>query len=172
MGIHFELKGGRVEILMKEYLQECIDAYGEAINTNAATPPNKDLSVVNENSAKLDERRNKLFLVHIVQKLLHVPTKRSRRDLQVGIGFLCTMVKDPRLQELMKLWRMLQYIRGTIDLKRIVSLENNAKMDIYIDAAHTTHQEFKGQTGGCVIMGNGVIHARSNKQKLNTMSLT
>ena len=106
-----------------------------------------------------------------MQKLLHV-SKRSRLDLQVGIGCLCTRVKDPRLQDWMKLRRMLQYIRGTIDLRRIVSLENNAKMDIYIDAAHATHQDFKGQTGGCVIMGDGVIHARSNKQKLNTKSST
>jgi len=66
LGINFEIKNGKVEILMREYLQECIDAYGEAINTNAATPANKDLFVVNEKSERLDERRNKLF-VHIVQ---------------------------------------------------------------------------------------------------------
>jgi len=137
---------------------------------NAATPANKDLFVFNEKSQPLDERRAKIY-VHIVQKLLHV-CKRSRLDLQVGIGYMCTRVKDPRQQDWMKLRRMLQYIRGTMDLKRVVSLENSLKMDIFIDASHATHHDMKGQTGGCIMMGDGVIHGRSNKQKLNTKSST
>ena len=170
LGMDFVIKDRKVEIMMKSYLQECIDAYGEAINTNAATPANKDLFVFNEKSQPLDERRAKIY-VHIVQKLLHV-CKRSRLDLQVGIGYMCTRVKDPRQQDWMKLRRMLQYIRGTMDLKRVVSLESSLKMDIFIDASHATHHDMKGQTGGCIMMGDGVIHGRSNKQKLNTKSST
>jgi len=93
LGIGFTIKDKKVEIIMTTYLQECIDAYGEAINTNAATPANRDLFVLNPDSTQLEERRAKLF-VHIVAKLLHV-CKCGRLDLQVGVGYLCTRVKDP-----------------------------------------------------------------------------
>jgi len=168
LDIDFTIKDKKVEIVMKTYLQECIDAYGEAINTNAATPANRDLFVLNPDSIPLEERRAKLF-VHIVAKLLHV-CERGRLNLQVGIGYLCTRVKDPRQQDWIKLRRMLQYIRGTIDLKRVVSLESSMKMDVYIDASHATHHDMKGQTGGCIMMGDGVIHGRSNNQKLNLLA--
>jgi len=67
---------------------------------------------------------------------------------------------------------MLQYIRGTINMKRVVLLGSSMTMDVYIDASHATHHDMKGQTGGCIMMGDGVIHGRSNKQKLNTKSST
>jgi len=41
---------------------------------------------------------------------------------------------------------------------------------LYIDASHATRHGMRGQTGGCILMGNGVLHRRSNKQKLNTKS--
>lgn len=66
----------------------------------------------------------------------------------------------------------MQYIRGAIDLKRIVSLENSLRMDVYIDASHATLHDMRGQTGRCIMMGDGVLHGRSNKQKLNTKSST
>jgi len=49
LGIEFKINDGKDEILMKTYLQECIDAYGEAINTNATTPANKGLFVFTVN---------------------------------------------------------------------------------------------------------------------------
>ncbi len=42
----------------------------------------------------------------------------------------------------------------------------------FIDASYAVHQNFRGQTGGCMSMGWGVFHAKSSKQKLNTKSST
>ena len=45
-------------------------------------------------------------------------------------------------------------------------------MDIFIDASHACHDNMRGQTGGCISMGYGVLHARSSKQNLNSKSST
>jgi len=45
-------------------------------------------------------------------------------------------------------------------------------MEIYTDASHATHLDMRGHTGGCVVMGDGVLHCRSSKQRLNAKSST
>ena len=42
-------------------------------------------------------------------------------------------------------------------------------MRIYIDKSHACHKNMRGQTGG---MGNGVLHAQSSKQSINSKSST
>jgi len=170
LGIDFEIKNEKVHINMKAYLQECIDSYGESIMCNATAPATKELMYVNEESQRLEEFRKDKFH-HIVAKLLHI-SKRSRLDLQVSIGYLCTRVQHPTVEDWKKLRRVLQYIRGTIDMERIVSMKLIGEIDIFIDASHGAHWDKKGQTGGCVSVGSGVIHARSNKQNINTKSST
>jgi len=58
-------------------------------------------------------------------------------------------------------------------MKRVVSLANFDHMQIYVDGSHaTTHINMRGHTGGCIVMGDGVVHARSSKQGLNSKSST
>jgi len=67
---------------------------------------------------------------------------------------------------------MLQYVSGTLKIARIISIEDFDDMHIFIDAAHGTHRDMRGQTGGCVRFGLGVVNCRSNKQNLNSKSST
>ena len=170
LGMDFQIDNGEVSILMKDYLVECISAFGEVLNSNATTPANKSLMTVDENSKKLCEKQREVFH-HIVQKLLHI-CKRGRLDLQVAIAFLCTRVRTPNQQDWAKLKRVLQYVRGTLDLPRVISLRNFGLMDIFVDASHASHDNMRGHTGGCVSVGKGVIHGRSSKQRINTRSST
>jgi len=170
LGMNFEIKNKKVIMKMKDYLTKCIDSFGEVLSSNARTPANPSLMTVNEDAEKLNEEKQALFH-HIVAKLLYI-CKRARLDLQVAVGFLCTRVKEPTIQDWQKLKRVLMYIRGTIDMPRIMSLKDFSTMDIYVDAAHAVHHDMRGQTGGCIQMGTGLIHARSSKQKLNTKSST
>ena len=79
-----------VQIRMKDYLVEAIEAFGENITKVASTPVKKDLFVVDKTDNRLDQRRDELFK-HIVAKLLYF-SKRCRLDIQLAIGFLCTRV--------------------------------------------------------------------------------
>jgi len=116
LGVDFEIKQGRIELLMPEYIQECIDSFGEAINSNAGTPANKNLFEIDEDAMVLDNEKATIYH-HIVQKLLHV-CKRARVDIQVAIAFMCTRVRQPSIQDWQKLRRLLQYLRGTINMRR------------------------------------------------------
>ena len=170
LGMNFEIKNKKVYMEMQSYLDECIMAFGESVVSSATTPASKSLMEINSESKVLEEERKTKFH-HIVQKLLHI-CKRTRLDLQVAIGFLCTRVRQPTLQDWHKLRRVIQYVHGTRELKRIISISSFNRIDIFIDASHGIHRDYRGQTGGCVTMGDGVIHGRSSKQTLNSKSST
>ena len=53
-----------------------------------------------------------------------------------------------------------------------MSIDLRGQMDIYVDASHACHEDMRGQTGGCIVMGKGVVHARSSKQTINSKSST
>jgi len=173
LGMNFEVINGKVVMDMESYLDECISSFEESVASSAATPANKALMVINNNSTKLNDDKRELFH-HIVQKMLHILCKRTRLvDLQVAIGFLCTRVRSPSLQDWLKLRRVLQYVHGTKDLKRVVSIDNFGRIDIFVvDASHGAHTDYPGQTGGCMKMGSGILHGRSSKQNLNSKSST
>ena len=52
---------------------------------------------------------------------------------------------------------------GARDLKTLLT---------WIDAAYAVHPDMRGQTGGTMSLGTGVVHGRSSKQKLNAKSST
>ena len=144
LGMDFEIKDKKVIMTMKDYLTECMDSFGEVLSSNASTPANRSLMTVDEKSEKLNEEKQALFH-HIVAKLLYI-CKRARLDLQVAISFLCTRVSNPTVQDWQKLKRVLMYVRGTIDMPRIMSLKDFSTMDIYVDAAHAVHHDMRSQT--------------------------
>ena len=49
-----------------------------------------------------------------------------------------------------------------------MSIDTLEQMNIFIDASHACHNKMRGQTDGCIVMGTGVVHARSSKQTLNS----
>jgi hypothetical protein len=72
----------------------------------------------------------------------------------------------------MKLKRILCFLNGTIDDVRIIGASGLSELFTWIDASYATHEDMKGQTGGCMSMGWGMIHCKSGKQKLNVKSST
>ena len=57
-----------------------------------------------------------------------------------------------------------------LDTPRIIWMNTLSEMDIDVDASHGIHSDKRGQTGGCIKTGSGVIHSRSSKQRINTLS--
>ena len=102
-----------IQIKMKDYLVEAIDAFADDINKSASTPAKKDLFTVDNKSPRLDKKRDELFK-HIVAKLLYM-SKRIRLDIQLAIGFLYTRVSCATKKDWEKLRRTLQYVYGTLD---------------------------------------------------------
>ena len=68
--------------------------------------------------------------------------------------------------------RVLAFIQCTIDDVRIIGAENLTDIYTWIDAAYALNPDMRRQTGGTILMGVGVIHGKSSKQRFNVKSST
>lgn len=172
LGMRFKIKHKKIEIRMKEQLEECVKAFGEDLSKKVSTPASKSLFEVKceEDDEPLCEKKKVLFH-SIVAKLLFL-MKRVRPDLEPSVAFLCTRVTKSTIDDWNKLRRVLRYVNQTLDDPRIIGAKIFVDMFVWIDASFAVHANMRGQTGGCMSTGLGVFHAKSSKQKINTKSTT
>jgi hypothetical protein len=164
------LENGTAEIDMSDYLREAIHEFPEVINSSAATPARRDMYEIDEKSKLLDPERGAIFH-SIVAKNLYV-SHRGRLDVQLPIAFLCTRVSCSTEQDWKKLRRVLEYLNGTLNDKRIIGADSLVQMKTWVDASYAVHADMKSHTGGAVSFGTGAAMSKSSKQKLNTKSST
>ena len=169
MDIEF-IKENRVTIHMKKALEEAIEAFPEKIESTAVTPAANHLFITNNECTKLDEKRSDIFH-SIVAKLLYI-MKRARPDLETAVAFLCTRVSKSDEDDWKKLKRVLKYVYGTLDYKRVIGAKSLKDLQAWIDAAYAVHWDMRSHTGGAMSFGIGTIHCKSSRQKLNTKSST
>ena len=148
MNIKFR-NDGTFAILMKDYLEESIEEFGEDIVGSAVSPAQKGLFTIDPNSELLDESRSKNFH-SITAKLLYV-SNRARVDLKLVIAFLCTRVSKSTLQDWAKLKRMLLYIKGTLNMPRILGADSMMNLLTWVDTSYAVHDDMKSHTGGCML---------------------
>ena len=89
--------GGKVKILIKDYLEESIVSFGEDLGKKATIPAKSNLLKVDEISKGLHEEKSERFH-YIVSKLLFV-SKRVRLDIELAISFLCTRVSKSTIKD-------------------------------------------------------------------------
>ena len=169
MDIHFDSEG-QATVIMKEYIEECIRDFQEDCTTHARSPAASHLFDVDEACPKLGETRRKLFH-SITAKMLFV-ANRARPDVQPTISFLSSRVTCADEDDWKKLKRLLQYLHGTIDMPLTLSIDNMSVIKTWVDAAYGVHNDMRSQTGGAIMMGKGVLHSKSSKQKINVESST
>jgi hypothetical protein len=169
MDIKFHANG-TVSVKMKEYIKEAIADFGDDITRTAATPAKKNLFDIDETADPLSRKDGEIFH-SVVAKLLYV-SKRSRLDIQLPIAFLCTRVSCSTTQDWMKLKRVLEYLRGTLDEFLTLGADDIGMMKTWVDASYAVHQDMKSHTGGVVSFGIGAVMSKSSKQKLNVKSST
>lgn len=145
VGMNFEIKNKQLHIAMPEYIKECIESFCEEIVHMAKTPAKGNLFEIDKLSKKLDEKRAEIFH-HIVAKLLFV-SKRSRIDIALTIAFLFTRVDKSTEDDWLKLKRLLEYMKLTIDMVRIVMTDNLNILRSFVDASYAIHMDMKNHTG-------------------------
>ncbi len=171
LGMHIRYTEENTAVItMKDYLKEAITESGLDVSRSASTPATRTLFEVDNTSNLLGKRERQMF--HSVSaKLLYV-SLRARADLLLAIAFLCTRVSKSTEQDLLNFKRVLQYIRGSMDLEYTVGADDLGRFRTWVDASYATHQDMKSHTGGAMSFGRGVILCKSAKQKLNTKSST
>ena len=165
-----DIVDGKVQIHNIEYIEECFELFGEDVGPSAATPAKGHLFEVDDKKELLTAKKQQTFH-SCVAKLLFI-AKRGRPDILTAISFLTTRVTKPNADDWGKLRRTLQYLKGTLDFKLTFAADSMTILKTWVDASYAPHPDMRSHSGGCSSFGNGVVTARSSKQKLNSKSST
>jgi hypothetical protein len=158
------------KITMKQYLREALEESKMNIKYEAATPARKNLFDVNDDSPRLTGEEADIFH-SITAKLLYVAT-RGRMDILLAVGFLATRVTKSTMEDYDKLKRVLEYVKGTMDLEYTLGSDGLNTMRTWIDASFAVHPDMKSHTGGLISYGRGGVGCKSTKQKMTLTSST
>ena len=161
---------GKVKIDMKQYIQDMLDELPDSFKGIAVTPAANHLFAIDEHAQKLAKEDADAF--HTFTAKLLFLCKRARPDTQTATSFLCTRVSGPDVDDLKKLRRVMQYLRGTLGLVLTLEAFDLHILKWSIDGSFAVHHDMKGHTGGSLSLGRGTISGVSTKQKLNTRSST
>jgi hypothetical protein len=169
LGMNITLKHKKIKVGMKKHILKAINTFSEDITRDAATPATSYLFKIREVD-KIDEKKAENF--HSVVASLLFISRRCRLDIQIAVAFLCTRVSEPDLDDWNKLRRVLQYLRGTIDITLTIGADDITEMKSWVDVSYGVHDDCKSHTGGVMSWGWGVLLTKCQKQKLNTKSST
>ena len=174
LGMDVEIKNKKVHISMIDHLKNAIEAYeaglGLMSKRHPAVPGRSDTYDEGKETQELNKKESEVFHT-VTAKLLHV-CKRARLDIEPVVAYLCTRVSCSTVQDRIKLDHLIRYVKRTLNDVRIVGARDLKTLLCWIDAAYAVHPNMRGQTGGTMSFGTGMIHGRSSKQKLNSKSPT
>ena len=161
-------KDGCLIIDMKYYIKKMLEDFLYKVKTNKM--PWNDKLFKEEQKKKLDNDRKEIFHQFVMKAMFL--TKRARPDINPGVNFLSTRVKDPHEGDWKKLLKLLGFLKGTIDDVLIIELDDKQIFKWYVDAAFAVHADMKSHTGAVLMMGKGGVICESTKQKVNSRSST
>ena len=152
---------------MKDQQKETIEAFIENITSSAASPAAPHLFDIDDKCPKLDEARSENFY-HVAAKLLY-SSKRARTDIETTVAFLYTRVSKCDKDNWKKLKRVLKYIRGIMDMPRIIGATSLAELLSWVDASYAVHWDINSHTGGIMSMGYGALCTKSSQQNIQSL---
>ena len=125
---------------------------------------------VDEQAVPLSKPEAELYR-SIVQKLIYI-CKRARPDIDPALSSLSTRVTNPTKDCQKKLYRVLDFLKNTLEDDQVIGASNLGKVYMWVDASFAVHHNMQSHTGGTMSFRTGIIHTKSSKQKLNTRKST
>ena len=136
------------------------------------TPAKTDLLSVSLESSNPLLTTSALEYFHLITAKLLYLSKRSRPDILTPVAFLPKRVTKPQTDDMKRLERTVQYIRGTRDLGLTLTIGDPMTVISYIDASYRVYQDMKSHTGTTITLGKGSIYAKSSTHRLTTKPST
>jgi len=91
--------------------------------------------------------------------------RRTRRNTQTAVAFLCTSVTEPDEDNYKKFTKLMQYIRNTKHLTLTIEPSTDPKW--WVDSSYAVHPDMRSHMGVIMTLGKGTTYSASTKQKLN-----
>jgi hypothetical protein len=121
-------------VTMRGYLQEAIDKSGIEIKQMVTIPATRQLFEIDDAARPFPIQQAEHFH-RMAAKLLFL-TMRACMDLSLAVAFLCTRVARVTTQDLENLKRVLEYVKGTIDLLYTVGADYIGRLRYWVDASY------------------------------------
>jgi len=168
IGMKLTVDKGYIILDMRYYLQNLLEPFDNP--QVKVVPGNKETFAVKEAAERLNLKEKTLFH-STVAKLLYL-SKRAPPDIIAVVGFLCTRVREPTVEDLEKLNKLLGYLKGTKEF--VMRLKPNAlfRVVVYVDASFSAHPDGKSHSGVVVKVGGAPVFFGSKKQKCVSKSPT
>ena len=120
----------KLSLFMKDYIEE-------SINFSERRYAKKGLQNIEKSSTRL-ENKDADILHSMVEKLLWV-AKWGTPKIEPKISLLCTRVTNSIKEDTETLRRVLQYLKHTIDDKKIVGEYSLSQLCIWVDPEYKIH---------------------------------
>ena len=156
LGMTFDFsEKGKVKVTMEGFIEEMMVDVGDKFDGECETPARKEIFIVG-NSKELGHKEREFFHT-FTAKLLYL-SKRVRPDLLVAVSYLTKRVQCPNEEDMVKLGRVIKYIRHTREIGIILEGSKLLQVEAFVDASHGIHEDFKGHTGSTIRIGFGPIY--------------
>jgi hypothetical protein len=142
-----------MKVNMVYYIKGMIEDFPYPIGPAKATPWTEKLLKVQKDAPKLEEERRKVFHTYVMKSMFL--RKRARPDIDQGIAFLSSRVKEANEGDWTNLLRVLGFLKGTINDVLKLEADDTNTLTWYIDVAFTVHADMKSHTGAMFTMGKG-----------------
>jgi len=175
LGIDLEFRDdGKLIMDTIKYLSDMVEEFeaeiGKTLNRTYKCPGGGWLFKIREDAPKLTTEKAEMMLKYVMK--IAWAMKRTRPDVEPTNSFLMTRVHDPTKDDWHKLMRLMSFIKGSLNDRRVIGADSLHKMLTMVDSAHAVHKDMRGHTGGLITFGTGVVDTKSTKQKMNTRSST
>lgn len=147
LGMQLKFDSGQIKVDMSYYLAkvllELLNFKEELSNfKEEVLPGKKNLFALRMDSSLLAEKE-KHFFHTVVAKLLYLLSRRARPDIITAVGFLCTRVQAPIVEDMIKLERLMGYLFKTKSKVLVLRPSQSFKIVAYVDASFTIHNDDK-----------------------------
>jgi len=163
-------KVGEVKVTQEGYIADMLRDSG--VEGLAKTPAADNLYETRDETPLASKDVSEWYHSQVAKALYLA--KRTKPECLTAVAYLATRVQKCNLDDVVKLIRLIRYIRRTKDTGIILKPGKlGVTVRSYIDAAYGLHQDGKSVTGCVTVIGEaGPVHAKSVKQKIVTKSST
>ena len=144
--------------------------FREDLSAAVSSPAKKGLQNINESYKILEEKY--ADILHSIVENNNMGRKMGKPSIEIDISFLCTRVIKRTKEKKSNLRQVLQYLKHTINDNMTMGTDSLSQLCKWVDTKYGVHTDLKILTGGCMPFECGIVHCKTNKQKLNTKSYT